>query len=300
MKKKIFLAALLLGMATSMSAQLLNVGSVEKVAVPADFTVRQAVISPDGKTLVVSSRGGLSSVDLATGSVAKVTENGSIHDLKFTDDSRSIVFNRPTYKKNLRHTEVLSLDLASGKEATLVKSSRNLKGFAVNGNNVMTLDNKKLRVANLAGEQSVSAPVASVYYGQLMVTVDGKTKAINPQGKEGRSYLWPSVSPDGTKVVYYLSSKGCYVCNIDGSAPKFIGSIRAPRWIDNNIIVGMNDSDNGSEVISSSIVAADLNGTTQSLTNADVIAMYPSADAAGAKIAFTTPKGEAYIININR
>ncbi len=298
MKKKLFLAAVLLGMATSMSAQLLNVGSVEKVAVPADLVLDRAVISPDGKTLVVASGQALSQVDLATGSVAKVTDNGAISDLKFTGDSRAIVFNRPTYKKNLRQTAVLSYDLASGKESTLVKPSRNLKGFATNGSNVMTVDNKKLRVANLAGEQTVSAPVASVYYGQLMVTVDGKTNAIDPLGKG--SYLWPSVSPDGTKVVYYFCGKGCYVSNLDGTDAKFVGSIRAPRWIDNSTVVGMNDADNGQYVTSSSIVAADLNGTTQTLTNADVIAMYPSADGAVSKIAFTTPAGEAYIINVNR
>ncbi len=301
--KKILLAALLLGMATTASAQLLDVASVDKVAVPADFTARQAVISPDGQSLVVSSFGaaGLSQVNLATGAVNKVSEDGSIFDLKFSDDSRSIVFTKSTFKNRLHHKAVVSCDLATGVEKTLVKASRNINGFDVVEQSVLAVDNKKLHTVQLASATAPAvAPVASIYYGQLMITANGKTTAINPQGKEGRSYLWPSVSPDGTKVVYYLGASGCYVCNIDGSSPKYIGQLRAARWLNNEIIVGMNDSDDGHNITASSIVAADLNGTKQVLTDEAVIAIYPTASADGSKIAFTTPSGEAYIININR
>ena len=38
---------------------------------------------------------------------------------------------------------------------------------------------------------------------------------------------------------------------------------------------------------------------SQLLTADDVLAMYPSVNADGSKIAFSTPAGEAYIINVN-
>ena len=69
-------------------------------------------------------------------------------------------------------------------------------------------------------------------------------------------------------------------------------------WYDDNTVVGMLDLDDGELVYASTIVAATLDGTTQVLTDESTIAMYPHA-AAG-KIAFSTPAGEAYIINVTK
>jgi len=86
------------------------------------------------------------------------------------------------------------------------------------------------------------------------------------------------------------------VCNVDGSGLKALGDIQAPKWMGNDMVVGMTTTDNGEVYTSGSIVVADLNGTKQVLTGDDVIAMYPLP--ATGKIAFSTPTGEAYIINI--
>ena len=61
------------------------------------------------------------------------------------------------------------------------------------------------------------------------------------------------------------------------------------------MIVGMTTTDNGEVYTSGAIVVLDLNGNSQVLTDGDVIAMYPQP--ADGKIAFSTPTGEAYIIN---
>lgn len=301
--KHFVISALMLGWAAAGSAQLLNVGSVDKVNLPAGLSADQAAISPDGKCVVMSTNNDLSlrKLDLTTGKAVKVTDNGSMLGLEFTDDSQNIVFRQSTTNdRHLRYTSVKSADLATGAETTIVKPTRRLNGFAVDGRNVMSVENKKFRASNLDGAKAVKAPVASIYYGQLMVTVNGKTTAINPNGKEGRSYLWPSVSPDGTKVLYYLSGDGCYVCDLNGNNAKRIGELRAPQWIDDKMVVGMRDRDNGYVQTESTIVASDLSGVQQDLTDASVIAMYPSVSADGGKIAFSTPQGELYIININR
>ena len=64
----------------------------------------------------------------------------------------------------------------------------------------------------------------------------------------------------------------------------------------NNMVVAMDCRDNGEVFTSSEIVVLDLNGNKQVVTGDDVIAMYPLP--AEGKIAFSTPTGEAYIINI--
>lgn len=301
--KHLFITVLMLSWAAAGSAQLLSVGSVEEVNLPAGMQADQAVISPDGKSLVMSTNSdhSLRQVDLISGKTVKVTDNGSILGLVFTGDSRNIVFRQSTTDdKRLRYTAVKSADLATGAETTVVKPTRALNGFAVKGRDITSVENMECSATNIDGGGAIQAPVASIHYGQLMITVNGKTKAINPNGKEGRSYLWPSVSPDATRVLYYLGGDGCYVCDIDGSNPVALGGIRAPKWLDNETVIGMRDEDDGLVYVSSVIVASNLKGIHQDLTGNDVIAMFPSAAADGSKIAFSTPDGKIYIININR
>jgi Tol biopolymer transport system component len=140
------------------------------------------------------------------------------------------------------------------------------------------------------------APKVAIQNGELVLTVGTTTKVLSPNGK-GLSYIWPSISPDGKQIVYYVSG-AVWTCNIDGSNVKRIGNFRAPRWYNNNVVVGMNDIDDGHVVTASSVVAYSLDGKKQVLTSANIMAMYPYASADGKKIVCSTPTGEAYLINI--
>ena len=104
--------------------------------------------------------------------------------------------------------------------------------------------------------------------------------------------------PDGTKVCYFVCGRGCYVCDLKGNIVAELGKLHAAKWLDNNTIVAMNDTDNGVVITSSAIVAASLDGKRQTLTDAGMKAMYPYATADGKKVVFTTDEGETYMINI--
>ena len=60
----------------------------------------------------------------------------------------------------------------------------------------------------------------------------------------------------------------------------------------------MKDTDDGHTITASAIVAKTLQGKTQTLTDASVIAMYPYASSESKKIVFSTLDGEAFIINV--
>lgn len=301
--KKIFISALLLCAGAFANAQLLDVTTVEKVALPAEAKAYTATISPDGNFVVLSylNKSGLDKFDFGSKKTTAISETGSSYDLKISNDSKTVVFRESSYSKDrLRYTSLKSVSLADGKESVLVKPTRNLQGFNLANADVYAVDNGKLKAKKVKGSQAAATPVASIDKGQLCVTVNGKTSVISPQGQEGQSYLWPSVSPDGEKVVYYLAAKGCYVCNIDGSDPVFLGMLRAPKWYNGEVVVGMRDKDNGHYVTESSLLAASIDGQTkQQLTDNSVMAMYPSVSVDGSKIAFTTPSGELYIINVS-
>ena len=278
--KKIIFSVMLLCSSTIGFAQLLEVASTEKVNLPESMVADIATLSPNGDYMLLSDqkKQGLQEFDFRTGEIKSISKAlGSGYNAKISDDGNTVIFRESQIGKDrLKKTALKSVDLTTGKVKTLVQPTREMKAV-----------------------QNGTRPEVSIKYGQLMITRNGKTETLSPNGQSGQSYLWPSVSPDGTKIVYYLATKGAYTCNIDGSDVKFVGNIRAPKWYNNEIVIGMNDKDNGEYVTSSSIVAYAADGSErQVLTESDKIAMYPTATKDGSKIAFTTPQGEAYIINV--
>lgn len=301
--KKLFISAALLCSGFLAYAQLVNVSSVEKVTLPEGVSAVTATISPDGGYVVLDqvAKPGIFKLDLASKAISTISETGSNFGLKIANDNQTVVYRESSFDKNrMRKVALKSANLATGVKSTIVKATRDLQGFAVSGETVMALNSGKLATKSFGATKTV-APVVSIDKGRMMVTVDGKTSVVAPQGTECQSYLWPSISPDGTKIAYYLARHGAYVCNLDGSNPVYLGSIRAPRWYDNNTVVGMNDQDNGHVVTSSQVIAVAADASmSQILTDASAKAMYPSVNADGSKIACTTPSGELYIININK
>ena len=292
--KKIFISAMLLCSSVLGFAQLVEIQSIDKIDLPEGVSVNQATISPDGSFVVFSqnAKGGLHKMDLASKEINMISANGNSFDLKIAADGTVVFRESRTAENKLRYTSLKAVD-ARGVETTLVAPTRDLNGFAVNGTNVMTVDNNKVEAKSLNGGVAVQMPVASIRYGQLCI--DGKV--ISPNGQEGASYLWPSISPNGTKVCYYLATKGCYVANIDGSNPVYIGQLRATKWLDDLTVVGMNDLDDGSVVTSSKLIAASIDGQVkQELTVDESLAMFPSTN--GKRIAYSTPMGDLFIINL--
>ena len=292
--KKFFISAMMLCAGVFSYAQLVEIQSVNKIDLPEGVSVDKATLSPDGSFVVFSqnTKGGLHKMDLASKEINMISANGNSFDLKIADDGTVVFRESKTAENKLRYTSLKAVS-PRGVETTLVAPTRDLNGFAVNGTNVMTVDNNVCAAKSLNGGAGVQMPVASIRNGQLCI--DGKV--ISPNGTEGASYLWASISPNGTKVCYYFVTGGCFVADIDGSNPVFVGNLHAAKWLNDLTVVGMNDIDNGYVVTSSKLIAASIDGkVSQNLTLDESMAMYPSTN--GKSIAYTTPAGELFIINL--
>ena len=301
--KNVFLT-LALCASFSCMAQVFTVGSIEKVNIPVNANAKVAAISPQGDYLLLTdaSNQGLAKYDLRTSTTTTLSTAPSAgYDVKISQDGQTVVYREASFDKNhLRHVALQSKNLTSGASQQLVAPTRDLQGVAVEGATAAYVNKGKMKAKALGtAKAAVPAPVLSINNRQLMITRDGKTTVFSPNGTD-QSYIWESVSPDGTKALYFVMGHGTYVCNIDGTGLKKIGNMRAPKWWDNNTIVGMMDYDDGEAVYASTIVAADLNGNNQTLTDGSQIAMYPEVSPASGKIAFSTPAGEAYIINVTK
>ena len=297
MRKVLF--ALALGFSMSSMAQVLEVTSIDKVNLPERAAV--AAISPQGDYLLLTSatNQGLIKYDLTTNeSRVLSTASSAGHNVKISPDGQTVVYRESTFNnKHLRQSSLKSVNLTTGATQELVKPTRDLQGYSVDATSAAAVNKGKYSSKAIGAAKAQKVPVLSIDKGQLMITINGKTRQLSPNGTQF-SYMWPSLSPDGTKVLFYQAAHGAYVCDLDGSNVRKVGQMRAPVWYDNNTIVGMMDKDDGEFIYASTIVAATLDGATQVLTDDATIAMYPHATAG--KIAFSTPAGEAYIINVKK
>lgn len=292
--KKILLGLTLL-VSLGMNAQILSVKSTTKVAIPAGVKVSTAQLSPDGKWAVIShqSNMGLDKIDLSTNKLTRISDTGNGFDLKISGDNNTVIFRESNYGTDKRrYTTLKSVNISTGATKVVSPTTRDTRVFATDAAKAL-----KANAGTFVGE--ATRPVASINRGSMYITQNGITTLVAPQGVEGKSYLWPQVSPDGKKILYFVVGEGCFVCNIDGSNPVAQGVLRASVWYDNNTIVGMDHKDDGVKTTSSKLIAKRINSsTTQVLTTSSVKAMYPSVGANN--ISFVTPQGEFFVLNISK
>ncbi len=299
--KKTICAVIALSAATMGFATLPQAASIDRVTLPGGVAVGMAALSPDGSYAVVSplSGQGLQRLDLSTGRMNTISATASPLMLEFTADGSNVLYRESSYDSDhRRYVSLKAYNVADGRTTTVVEASRNLQGFSAAGNTAVAVENGRMRSRAL-GAEAAAAPRAalSIDRGRLCVSVDGTTAAIAPLGEACNSYLWPSLSPDGSRIVAFGVGTGAFTCNLDGSDVRLLGMYRAPRWLDNSTIVAMDDHDNGIVTTASTIMALAADGSERAaLTGSDVVAVFPTA-AAG-KVAFTTPEGQLYIITL--
>lgn len=302
MNKVIFILSILWTVAAQ--GQILNVTSVERVtASDDDKMVMQAVaISPQGDYLLLSTdtKQGLVKWDFATSNKTKITDDaGAGSNVHISEDGTLLVYDEVSYKNKRRYESVKTVDLTSNKRQTLVKQTRNLQGFDLENGTVSTVTEGKVKMHTIkkGASNAMARPVLSHHHLSLYITRGSVTTQLAPNGID-EHYIWASLSPDGNRVLYYVSGYGAFVCDVDGSNVISMGNLTAPKWWNDNTIIGMNEVDNEYTVIASSIVARTLDGQEQVLTGDDVIATYPLPSSQCGKIVFSTPDGKIYLITV--
>lgn len=300
--KRILIAFSLLA-ALTVHGQILNVTSIERLDAPGEKDkVSQAVaISPQGDYLLLSTdtKQGLMKWDLNTGQTQTITtDEGTGSNVRISDDGKMVVYGQVSYKDKRRHEAVQAFDLTNSKKQTLLKPTRKLQGFDIQGTTAAVITDGQLKTHALKGNaKTLSRPVLSHHHLKLYITIGGETRLLAPNGTE-EHYIWASLSPNGKRVLYYVSGKGTFVCDVDGSNVISMGNLTAPKWLNNSIIVGMDEIDGEYTIIASRIIARTLDGVQQVLTGDDIIATYPLPSAQSGKIAFSTPDGQIYLITV--
>ena len=199
-------------------------------------------ISPDGQWLLYSPIEGTSLMlkNLATGAVTTVASMGYPgYDAIFGADGKVYYVTQQVKRKGLLYRTGYCYDPATGGNQVVLKAQHGqvqalhaAQGVVING------EQQYYRSSNRVGSWAYTR-------GDKLYLVDeaGSTRVLQPV-QESNGYLWASLSPDGTKVMFEAAAKGLYVCDLNGQVIAELGQFLMPSWYNNDYIVAMSNAGN--------------------------------------------------------
>ena len=278
MKKTFFLmVACAISMLTH--AQILEVVSTQQLPAEQGTMWKVAGFSPMGDYILLTDSydKGLVRYDLATQTKKVISEGvGAGWAVKISKDGKNVVYREKTIDAN-------KITRSNIYQHSLVSNQRSLQAKAQVG--MTELVDKSAKV-----DITINTDL------HIVLVRNGKNIVLTPSGANER-YIDAKVSPDNKHIIYRVSGKGCYVCDLEGKNVRFLTSrCHAPQWYDNNTLVAMDYDDNGEQVTASGIVAYTLDGKSQVLVEKSQMAIFPQV--ANGKIAYTNTKGELFLMTV--
>lgn len=286
-----------------LSAQNIQVKSQYELPVTISKSAHYPALNADGDLLLYSSENfsGLFLYDFNTKTEKKISDmQNSGYDPIFSNDDSKIFFRNTTFVDGRRFDALESYDLNTEKQVQMMKPQRDLRAARSYHNGaVIQADNKLYKTT--FGRTKAAIPVyVSSESLKMYVYVDGQRMLINPIKGENINYIWTSLSPDNTKILFTAVGKGTFVCDLSGKIVAELGYLNAPVWFNDQMVVGMQDKDNGDFVTSSSVVMVSLNGKVKKqISNAAHIAMYPSASSKANRIVYSTLDGKLVVSELS-
>ena len=280
----------------------IEIESIEEVGVAA-----QPIFSARGDLLLLSAvngRQGLFIYHPVTHQTTFIDDTeDALPDALLSDGGTTVAFRQVTYQNHMPYTSIVAKNMKTGTLYEIDAASDCRHAFAFAGGKLKVAKRNTIASVRLLNDvRKVEHEYVLAIEDQDLVLYDGnKRRVLNPQGKG--SYIWERISPDQKHIVYMAIHKNChtFVADIDGSNPVDLGYIGAPVWYGNDMIVGMLDLDDGQSVVKSELVAIRIDGTHRQVlsTPQQPHAMYPTASAAAAAIAFEND-GKVYLLKIKK
>ncbi len=274
--------------------------SVEKLTLPEAGAYYHPRLDDTGRKILLTAENykGLLLYDSETSQMKQISEGeGAGYSPVLSGDGKTLLYVENEYIKNLRHSKLMAYRMESGETVQLEKPVRSLSVPMVAGNKVLYKADNQLKSAE-AGPGSAdpqSAVMAAIEEQKLVVYRNGTGQVLTPY--EGDSYIWPSVSPDQTRILAFAMGRGTFICNPEGMILAEFGKIEAPVWAGNRHFAGMMTTDDGHRITSSKLVMVDTEtGKKTILTPEGIVALYPSVSAVPEKIVFHSPEGEVYLL----
>lgn len=282
--------------------QDIRVRSVKRVIPDDNGSYLLSGVIPGTGQLLVAGSGytGLMLLDTRKGSLQVITgDAGAGYEPAATADGKKILYRSDTFTGNMKYSSVYSYDIATGSRELLVDKGRDVLPPAVSGNAVLLKSESDMKVEQAGPVLKSGSDGSFVVIEEMMPVLyrGGERKALMPNG-DG-FYIWASLSPDGSRILYNYQGRGTYICDTEGRIIHDLGRINAPRWFSDRLVIGMDDRDDGHRITSSELVYYSLKDKRSVVftSTPDRSEMFPFA-AGNRHIAFCTDNGEIYLMKV--
>lgn len=300
---KLKLITLMLGVGLLLQAQEIQVKSQYKLPVAGVKSAHYPVLNEAGNKLLYSESSfrGLYFYDFETKEEKVIsTVMNSGYDPIFSNDNTKVFFRNTTFENGKRFDALESYDLKTGKEVRMMEPQRNLRTARSYHNGTIVKADNRLYKTTFGRTKAAIPNYVSSEDLKIFVYSEGKRVEIKPIKGENINYIWVSLSPDGSKILFTAVGKGTYICDLKGKVLADLGYLNAPVWYNDKFVVGMQDKDNGEEIISSTVMMQSVDGKLKKqISNQNHIAMYPTASAKAGRIVYSTLEGELIVSDIS-
>jgi Tol biopolymer transport system component len=297
MKRLLSIGIVLLSIAT-LSAQTI---AVEKSYRLMDQQGFHPQFNANGSMLAFTTESytGLDVYNVSNNSVVRVSEDpGAGFQPVFSKSSDKVFFKNIIYENRLRKEGIKSYEFNNNKKVTMLEPRRIIKQPQAFENGILIYADARLLKATFG---KTKTPVTDYVWSDgsnLNIYRDNKIQRLNPVG-DANGYIWASLSPNGKMILFTAAGTGTFVCDLNGKIIAKLGYLNAPVWYNDNLVVGMQDKDNGEYVTESKILMKSIDGKVEKvLSTPNQIAMYPTTAASAKKVAYNTVKGEIYVVEL--
>ena len=294
MKKVLIMA--LAAMSLTAQAQIVDVTSTQQLLKGVDSNMYYPVLSTDGSKMLYTSENfqGLKLYDFKDNVTQKVSDESRAGlDATFSCDGQTVYFVTQTWQDNRNMRQAKSYDIATRKLNEISAKGRVVARPMALKNGVMTTIDGVVSITDNKST-TVRTKGSVLYIGR-----NGVEKAYTPVESHA-GYLWESLSPDGTKVMFFAAGKGIVITDLNGNVLKQLGNYESPVWFGNDCVVAMNAKHNGYQHTASQIVLMRADGSElQELTRPESMTMNPTASFEAGKIVYNTIDGRLYQMNIS-
>src|SRR5690606_4005510 len=173
--------------------------------------------SPDGSKIhfTKSNFEGIYEFNRNTNSITELTdEQGAGYEFIVTKDSE-LYYRSDKFENGRKYSSLKVMNLNNRSVETIEVDKRELSTPCIlqNGRVVYTIKKnlksiERLNKSNI-NETEVSDPVLFIEDSKIAMYINSKKRILQPLG-EG-NYIWPSLSPDKTKLLFTLAGTGTFV-----------------------------------------------------------------------------------------
>jgi Tol biopolymer transport system component len=292
--------AMLVVAGISATAQI-HITKTEVVALPEGHLWMAPGWAPNGQAFFVSSANyvGLWRYDLQTGTLMQLTEDvGAGFGWTVSGDGAHLAYRRTlaTPDQVNRTQEIVRLDLVSGLPMTVASASSVELPVYAGGVLVVNDALKGVAVVSRETPELAATAVLGIENQKIVLMKGGEKVLLDPFG-DG-SYIWPSLSPDGQRLLAYDMRRGAFICDLGGTVVTRLGRLDAPVWSrSGSWIISMKEVNDGNVITGSDLYATTSDGRKQvRLTSTPTIELMPACSPVDSRILCSTSGGSILML----